>query len=64
MIKQTNQNTEQKKKLPLSSDIVFKRVFSTEDKTATKGIEIHIIELPKLYRKIQMPIQNWNNGYG
>ena len=30
MIKQTNQNTEQKKKLPLSSDIVFKRVFSKE----------------------------------
>ena len=51
MIKQTNQNTEQKKKLPLSSDIVFKRVFSTEDKTATKGIEIHIIELPKFIQK-------------
>ena len=30
MIKQTNQNIEQKKKLPLSSDIVFKRVFSKE----------------------------------
>ena len=30
MIKQTNQNTKQKKKLPLSSDIVFKRVFSKE----------------------------------
>ena len=30
MIKQTNQNIKQKKKLPLSSDIVFKRVFSKE----------------------------------